>query len=196
MSLNPLRAQNVTQAASRRQEHSTARRDNLGPRASRPEHATWPLRWALLPWVLYAALGCHGPGPSSPRLVIGALRHGLDPYLAAHPLPGAAEIRADLVERTAGASVHVVQVRGRERPHRHAQHDLVVQLLRGEGVLTLEGAQITMRVGDVVLIERGSTHWFASAPGTTAVALVTFAPPADAPDSVPVGDVDSAEPRR
>jgi quercetin dioxygenase-like cupin family protein len=128
--------------------------------------------------------------------VIGALRHGLDPYLEAHPLPGATEIRADLVERTAGASVHVVQVRGRERPHRHVQHDLIVQVLRGEGVLTLEGARVTMRAGDVIVVERGSAHWFASAPGTTAVALVTFAPPLDTPDSVPVADVDSVDMRR
>jgi hypothetical protein len=46
------------------------------------------------------------------------------------------------------------------------------------------------------VVERGSVHWFASAPGTTAVALVTFAPPLDAPDSVPLADVDSVDTRR
>jgi quercetin dioxygenase-like cupin family protein len=145
---------------------------------------------------LLGALGCQGPAPDAPQLMIGALRHGLAPYLAAHPLPDGAEIRADLIERTSGASVHVVQVRGRERPHRHLEHDLVVHVLRGEGVLTLEGAGIPLRVGDVVVVERGAPHWFASAPGTTAVALVTFAPPLDVPDSVPVGDVDSGDTRR
>jgi quercetin dioxygenase-like cupin family protein len=154
------------------------------------------MRWRLGILVLLAVIGCQRTGPNAPRIQIGALRHGLGPYLAAHPLPIDAEIRADLVERTAGASVHVVQVRGRERPHRHVQHDLVVQVLRGEGVLTLEGARVPMRAGDAAVVVRGSVHWFASAPGTTAVALVTFAPPLDAPDTVPVADVDSPDARR
>jgi quercetin dioxygenase-like cupin family protein len=149
-------------------------------------------QWGVL-MALLVALGCQGVHPSEPLLTVGALRHGLDPFLAARPLPEGAEIRADLVERTAGASLHVVQVRGRERPHRHVQHDLVVQVLRGEGVLTLDGARLPMRPGDVALVPRGTPHWFAAAPGATAVALVTFAPPLDAPDSVPVADVDSAQ---
>ena len=147
-------------------------------------------QWGSLS-ALLMALGCQGLHPSEAQLTVGALRHGLDPFLAARPLGKGAEIRADLVERTAAASLHVVQVRGRERPHHHAQHDLVVQMLRGEGVLTLEGGRLPMRPGDVALVPRGTTHWFAAAPGTTAVALVTFAPPLDAPDSVPVADVDS-----
>lgn len=153
----------------------------------------------MRPWwmvALFGALACQGPSPDAPRLVIGALRHGLTPYLQAHPLRDGTEIRADLIERTSGASLHIVQVRGRERPHRHVDHDLVVHVLRGEGVLTLEGVGIPLRVGDVAVVERGAAHWFASAPGTTAVALVTFAPPLDAPDSVPVGDVDSGDARR
>jgi quercetin dioxygenase-like cupin family protein len=148
-------------------------------------------RWWMVG--LVAALGCAGLPPRGPALAIGALRHELTPYLEAHPLPPGTEIRADLLERTSGASLHVVQVHGRERPHRHLEHDLVIHVLRGEGVLTLEGAEIPLRAGDVVLIKRGATHWFASAPGSVAVALVTFAPPLDAPDSVPTGDVDSGD---
>ncbi|HWP67436.1 MAG TPA: cupin domain-containing protein [Candidatus Limnocylindria bacterium] len=145
--------------------------------------------------VVVAALGCQRPAVGPPRLVVGALRHGLDPFLEAHRLADGAEIRADLVERTSGASVHVVQVRGSERPHRHVEHDVVVQMLRGEGVLTLGATRVPMQPGDVVVIPRGALHYFASAPGTTAVALATFAPPLDAPDYVPA-DVDSPGGRR
>jgi len=142
---------------------------------------------------LFAALGCASRSTGAPTVLIGALRHGLTPYLAAHPLPPGAEIRADVLERTSGASLHIVQVRGRERPHRHLEHDLVVHVVRGEGVLTLDDAGIPLRPGDTVVVKRGTTHWFASAPGTVAVALVTFAPPLDAPDSVPVGHIDSVD---
>lgn len=146
--------------------------------------------------VFAVLLGCRPPAPITPRVTVGALRHGLDSFLAAHPLAKDAEIRADLVQRMSAASVHVVQVRGRERPHRHLEHDLVVEVLRGEGVLTLEEAAIPMRAGDSIVIPRGTVHWFASAPGSLSVALATFAPPLDAPDMVPVGDVDSPSGRR
>jgi quercetin dioxygenase-like cupin family protein len=133
----------------------------------------------------------------APRIGIAALRHGIEQFLAAHPLAADAEIRADEVARTAGASIHVVQVRGRERPHRHVRHDLVVHVLRGRGVLTLDAERMPMGAGDVAVVPRGVPHWFAADAGSgLAVALVTFAPPLDAPDSIPVPDVDSREERR
>jgi quercetin dioxygenase-like cupin family protein len=196
MSTNRLRTKNLTHGTSRRQEDSAEPPNYFLAWRVVPGHEAWPVRGILGIVLLSAAVGCRQPGADAPRLVIGALRHGLDPHLEGHPLPAGTEIRADRVRRTPGASVHVVQVRGSERPHRHAQHDLIVQVLRGEGVLTLEGARITMRAGDAAVVERGSVHWFASAPGTTAVALVTFAPPLDAPDSVPLADVDSVDTRR
>jgi len=144
-----------------------------------------------------AACGAAPGGPSAvtPALYVGALRHGLDAFLAAHPLAPGAEIRADEVARSDAASLHLVQVRGREKPHRHERHDLVVQVLRGAGVLRLGDEQLPMRAGDVVLVRRGLAHWFAADP-PGALALVTFAPPLDAPDSTPVTDVDSDGERR
>jgi len=137
-----------------------------------------------------------GPGAVTPTLHVGALRHGIEPFLAAHPLAPGAEIRADEVARSDAASLHLVQVRGREKPHRHERHDLVVQVLRGAGVLHLGDEQLPMRAGDVVLVRRGMAHWFAADAGASALALVTFAPPLDAPDSTPVPDVDSDDVRR
>jgi quercetin dioxygenase-like cupin family protein len=150
------------------------------------------MRRTLLVPLLLGLQACPQAGP---QVTIGALRHGVEPYLADHPLEPGAEIRVDRVTRTTGASVHVVQLAGSERPHRHEQHDLFVHVLRGRGILTLASERISMRAGDVVAIERGVAHWFASEPGTVAVALVTFVPPLDAPDSVP-DDVDSGTPHR
>jgi quercetin dioxygenase-like cupin family protein len=139
-----------------------------------------------------AACGSMRTGaPAEADLYVGALRHGLDAFVARHPLRPDAEIRADEVARSEAASLHLVQVRGREKAHRHERHDLVVHVLRGTGVLHLAGEQLPMRAGDVVLVRRGVAHWFAADPGTTALALVTFAPPLDAPDSTPLPDVDS-----
>jgi quercetin dioxygenase-like cupin family protein len=75
-------------------------------------------------------------------------------------------------------------------------HDLVVQVLRGRGVFTVDGTAVALRAGDDIAIPRGTPHWWTPLPGTIAVTLAIFAPPLDAPDMVPVADVDSPIDRR
>jgi mannose-6-phosphate isomerase-like protein (cupin superfamily) len=140
---------------------------------------------ALRVVLLVAVFGCVARPPvvSLPPGVLD-----LDAFLASHPLPPDGDIRADQIGRSDGASYHLVQVHGSERPHRHATHDLVVHVLRGHGVLTRSGRRVTLAAGDSAVVPRAESHWFASDPGETAVALVVFAPPLDAPDSVPVDE--------
>jgi len=130
---------------------------------------------------------------SSPRVQVVA-REGpstLEELLRRHPLAVGTNIRSDEIDRTAAASIHLVQVQGRETPHRHAHHDLAITVLHGQGDLTLDGAIRRLEAGDVAVIPRGAVHHFARTGTSPAVALVVFAPPLDAPDNVPVGDVDS-----
>jgi quercetin dioxygenase-like cupin family protein len=106
-------------------------------------------------------------------------------FLAAHPLAAEQAVRVDEVTRTATASYHLVQVRGRESPHRHHLHDLTVHMLRGRGTLTLGGSRIPLAAGDVAVIPRDAVHWFANEGRASAITLVAFSPPLDRPDSVP-----------
>jgi quercetin dioxygenase-like cupin family protein len=129
------------------------------------------------------AAACARPAP---RLVVGSLARDLDAFLADHPLGAGQTIRADGAGRSAGASYHVVQVRGREQPHRHAAHDLAVLLLRGAGTLTLGDERVRLRAGDAAVVPRGVAHWFASDGREAAVAFAVYTPPLDAPDVVPV----------
>ena len=110
----------------------------------------------------------------------------LDGFLAAHALPDEGGIRADQIGRTEGASYHLVQVLGSERPHRHETHDLTVFVLRGRGVLTRLAGRTPLGQGDTAVVPRGEPHWFASEGAFPAVALVVFTPPLDAPDAVPL----------
>ncbi len=116
--------------------------------------------------------------------MIGALRGGVDAFLAGHALGAEQAARVDEVLRVAGASYHVVQLRGSEQPHRHVDHDLAIRVLRGQGTLTLAAERIPLGPGDAAVIPRGAVHWFAPA-GGDAAALVAFTPPLDAPDYVP-----------
>ncbi len=134
--------------------------------------------------VLGVLVGC---ASRSPRVVVGDGPGELHAFLAAHPPAPQQEIRVDEVGRTASASYHVVQVQGAERPHLHASHDLTVVVLQGRGTLRREGLPpLALGAGDAVVIPRGQVHWFTRDGRAPAVALVGFAPPLDAPDTVPV----------
>jgi quercetin dioxygenase-like cupin family protein len=133
-------------------------------------------------------LGC---APHAARIVTTSGVATAEELCRRHPLAAGANIRADEIARSAGVSVHLIQVRGGEAPHRHVTHDLSVTVLRGEGILRLAGAAQTLRAGDVAVVPRGATHWFTRGGADVAVALAVFSPPLDAPDTVPADDVDS-----
>jgi len=125
----------------------------------------------------------------APRVIRVSTPQGvvdLDQFLAAHRLPDEGGIRADRIGRTEGASYHVVQVLGREQPHRHDTHDLTVFVLRGRGVLTRQTSKTPLAAGDAAVVHRGEPHWFASEGAFPAISLVVFTPPLDAPDAVPL----------
>jgi quercetin dioxygenase-like cupin family protein len=127
-----------------------------------------------------------GCARSAPRVVLPALADGLEAFVAGHPLAPAESVRVDEVGRTAGASYHLVQIRGGETPHRHATHDLTGVVLRGRGMLTLGASRRPLAAGDAVVVPRGETHWFVAEGRGATVGLAVFTPPLDAPDHVPV----------
>src|SRR5262245_59673838 len=128
--------------------------------------------------------------PTTP-VVAGAIPEGLDAFLAAHPLAAGQPVRADEIGRSSAASWHIVQIAGSETPHRHRLHDLSVFMLRGEGVLTLDGRRTPWQAGDASLVARDHPHWFANTGPGVSVTLAVFSPPLDAPDLVPEPEVDS-----
>jgi quercetin dioxygenase-like cupin family protein len=138
--------------------------------------------------ILLAALwvgGCVSCPPAA-QLVTPTQRASVAELVARHPIDAGANIRADEIDRTPGGSVHLVQVRKGESPHRHERHDLVITVISGAGVLNLGDEQRPLRARDVAVVPRGMVHWFVNTGSSVAVALVTFTPPLDAPDSVPV----------
>jgi mannose-6-phosphate isomerase-like protein (cupin superfamily) len=117
----------------------------------------------------------------------GTRRTDVSTLLRTHPLPEGQNISALLLERTEFLSYHLVQIRDRESPHVHAKHDLVVTLLRGRGWLYIRDTPRKMRTGDIAVVGHGTPHFFVNSDSTPAAAFVTFAPPYDGADRVPVG---------
>jgi mannose-6-phosphate isomerase-like protein (cupin superfamily) len=137
---------------------------------------------------LVVAVGC---AARTVRVVTPTSVATVDELCRSHPIAADGNIRADEIARSAGGSMHLIQVRGGEAPHRHAMHDLSVTVLRGEGILRLAGATRRLRAGDVAFVPRGAPHWFTRSGADVAVAIAVFSPPLDAPDTVPADDVDS-----
>ena len=139
---------------------------------------------AFLP-LLALAGGC-----APARRMIGAgpaaVASDLDAVLRQYPLAASENIRSVPLAKSEDMSMHLVQIRRAESPHFHAAHDLVVTMMRGEGVLHLDGREHHMRAGDVAAVPRHTPHFFVNSGAEPAVAFVTFAPPYDGQDQVPV----------
>ena len=151
--------------------------------------------WGILPLWMALLLGACARPPRTTPTVVG-MPDGLEAFLASHPLTPGQPLRSDRIERSRSASWHVVQVQGAETPHRHRTHDLTVLVLRGGGVLTLDGQATPMHAGDAAIIPRDRVHWFTRSGDEPAVALAVFTPPLDAPDSVSESGVDTMGGRR
>lgn len=126
----------------------------------------------------------------TPRIIVphagGDNADHLAALLANHPLAPDQNISATPLGKTEALSYHLVQIRDRERPHIHATHDLVVTLVRGSGHLYVRGEAREMGPGDVAVVVHGTPHYFVNTGGSPTVAFVTFAPPYDGTDQVPI----------
>jgi mannose-6-phosphate isomerase-like protein (cupin superfamily) len=108
----------------------------------------------------------------------------INKILAQNPLAVTANIRVTTLGRGRTVSHHVVQIRDRESPHIHKEHDLTVTVLRGQGYLMLGTRRIDLTVGDVVFIPEGAAHYFVNTDSQPAVALAVFSPPFDGKDNI------------
>ena len=157
------------------------------------------MRGALAVVTASLIAGCAGrfPTPPGSPVLIGPAAPELKEIravLAANPVPPDRPLRVAYLGRTETASYHLVQIRTREEPHLHADHDLVAHVLSGRGAIYLlsgtgkggsAGVRRPMRKGDTVVIPRGTIHWFVNETTGISVALASFSPPLDGPDTVP-----------
>jgi mannose-6-phosphate isomerase-like protein (cupin superfamily) len=136
--------------------------------------------------LLLALVAC---GTAQPRILLpttdGTISRTASDLLAEHPLPAGQNILSVQLWRTEALSCHFVQIRDREVPHVHADHELVVTLVRGAGELRVRDAPYRMAEGDGATIPRGTPHHFVNTGSTPAAAIVTFAPAFDGRDNIP-----------
>lgn len=144
-------------------------------------------RRASLGVVLFALAAVAAGCAAAPRVRLpGQGDVGLDELLARHPIAAEAPLLPVLLQKNETQSFHLVQIRTREMPHRHLEHDLAVTVLRGEGVLHVGERSLPMQPGDVAVVQRGEAHWFENRGDEVSAAFVVFTPPYDGKDNVPL----------
>ena len=108
--------------------------------------------------------------------------------LAANPLGSGKNIKVVELSRNARSSNVLVQVRDREPLHRHADSDITVFLLRGEGDMRIGKETCPVKAGDVIHIERGTIHAYIHRGAEPAAALVVYSPAPGPKDRILVED--------
>lgn len=136
--------------------------------------------------LLLLVVGC-APAPRF-YLSYGALftETDLERILAEKPLAAGENYKVVTLGKAREISHHVVQIRDRELPHIHKEHDLSVVMLRGQGYLMLGQRRIELAVGDVLFVSHGAPHYFVNTFHEPSVALILFSPAFDGKDSIPV----------
>jgi len=127
--------------------------------------------------------GPHWIGPrSSESTRLDAVE--LQTLLAANRLKPEENIKALPLHRDAHNAAVLVQVREREPRHYHADSNITVFMLEGQGVLHVGNQSFDMTVGDSALVPRGAPHYFVNRGAAPAAALVIYAPPPGKNDRV------------
>jgi quercetin dioxygenase-like cupin family protein len=135
--------------------------------------------------LLAPLLGCAASVP--PHLLLpDAAPVSLSELAARYPLPPHKPVRAERLGATAHVSYQLVQLQpgAGERPHLHAQHDLIALMLAGHGTQWVGERAYPMETGDSVVIASGTPHHFVNTGEEPAAALVIFSPPYDGGDQV------------
>ncbi len=105
----------------------------------------------------------------------------LEKILAANPLGEHEDLKITPLYENPRSKHVLVQIRDREPPHIHADSDITVWLLRGNGMLHVAGKEHPVKTGDVIHIPRDVVHYYVNRGLEIGAALVVYSP-APGPD--------------
>lgn len=103
----------------------------------------------------------------------------MEKLLAENPLEEGDNLRVVPLGETKYSSLQMMLIRqGVEIPtHYHKNHDEIVHIKKGSGILIMDGTHYYLQPGMVVIIPRKSRHKFINTGEETHVALSVFYPP-------------------
>lgn len=102
------------------------------------------------------------------------------------PCPEDRDFHAENLLITPRFSMHLLQFRTAEPRHIHRKHDLTFVVVRGSGEVWVADRRFQASPGDVFHIPRGTPHYCVNTGEAPLAAVLTFTPPYDRRDSIPV----------
>lgn len=144
------------------------------------------MRWlcvTMIAAMMMVGIGCaHCPIVS--HCVFGELPHEkIEASLKGNALGPQENFKITPLGKDEQCSYHLVQIRDRERLHRHNTHDGYVRIWEGSGNLLLGDKTIALKKGDEVKIPKGVAHAFTNTYPNPSVAVVQFTPAFDGKDT-------------
>lgn len=96
----------------------------------------------------------------------------------------AKDIVVKLLESNKYSSIFFIRLKGSEKPHIHASHDLSVYVIKGQSSVTIENKRIVLSPGDFVTIPKGTVHWAQNIGKSPAEVIAIFSPPYKGKDKI------------
>ncbi len=145
------------------------------------------LRWLVFVVLAFSLAGCAAANTGccsiKPRLTFGALTNDqIRAAIHANPMAPEENIKISILSEQADRGFYLVQIRDKERLHRHNTHSGKVVLWKGKGTLLLDGRPRLLMEGAQVEIPAGAPHAFTNEWDQPSVAVVQFTPPFDGKD--------------
>ncbi len=138
--------------------------------------------------VLLIAVGCKYQGTST-NLWEGRLEHfvpQVEEHVAKVPIGPEEEVKSIEIHRDAIYSINVVQVNpGKEvKLHCHAEHEEAVRIVRGNGMMIIDGRASAVGPGAFFVLRAGQDHGFKNSGTGVCVAVTGHEPPFDGKDRI------------
>lgn len=138
--------------------------------------------------ILLAAVGCKYQGTST-DLWHGRLDYyvpTVEDHVAKAPIGAEEEVKTVEIHRDTIYTISVVQVNpGKEvKLHCHADHEEAVRIVRGNGMMIIDGRASAVGPGAYFVIPAGRDHGFKNAGSGVCVAITGHEPPYDHKDRI------------
>lgn len=143
-------------------------------------------------WAMILVLGVSGSqspclwaqaGPPAPDDT-SAFRGNLFEMMQQQPLAYDQQISSLPLGKNYGESATLIQLREGVKSHYHAEHDEMVYVLSGRGVMTVGNETRAIQAGDFIVIKRGTVHDVQNRSAQLLVALSIMSPPFDGVDRI------------
>jgi len=128
-------------------------------------------------------------GPPMPADT-SAFRGNLFELAQKQPLEYDQQISSLPLGGSSSSSASLIQVRQAVKSHYHAEHDEMVYVLSGRGIMTVGNETRPIQAGDFIIIKRGTVHNVQNRSPQILVALSVMSPPFKGKDRVYVESTD------